>query len=273
MENLIALVQMTSTDDVQENLRKIESFVIEAHESDTRMVMLPECCGFMQKHRTQLKQTAEDFGQGRIQDALSDLAQRYSIWLLAGSIPINSNDPEKVINTCVMYNQDGQIAARYDKIHLFDVELEGGERYAESEYTAPGSELALVETPVGKFGLTVCYDLRFPEQYRALVNQGAEILTVPSAFAVPTGKAHWHTLLKSRAIENTCYVLAPAQVGQHASGRRTFGHTVAYDPWGKTLAEKTDEEGIVFVNIDPDVLKKVRKQLPSLKHQRPELFK
>ena len=273
MENLVALVQITSTDDVRENLKKIEGFVQQARQSGAKMVLLPECCGFMQKHRTQLRQTAEGFGQGMIQDALSGMAKEHSIWVLAGSVPIQSNDTEKVINTCLVYDDLGVIAGRYDKIHLFDVELEGGERYAESEYTLAGSELVVIDTPVGKMGLTICYDLRFPEHYRALVNQGAEILTVPSAFAVPTGKAHWHTLLKSRAIENTCYVLAPAQVGEHASGRRTFGHTVAYDPWGKTLAEKSDEgEGLVMVNLDPDSLSKVRNQLPSLKHQRPELF-
>ena len=227
---------MTSSDDVQENLNKIEDLVKQASEAEAKMIFLPECCGFLQKHRTQLRQTAEEFGQGKIQETLSAYAEENKIWILAGSIPVRSANPDKIFNTCVVYDQTGAVSARYDKIHLFDVELEGGERYAESEYTAAGSNLVTVATPVGRLGLTICYDLRFPEQYRSLVNQGAEILTIPSAFAVPTGKAHWHTLLKSRAIENLCFVLAPAQVGQHASGRRTYGHTIAYDPWGKTLA-------------------------------------
>ena len=271
-ENLIAAIQTSSGDDIHANLNTCAGLLSRAVDDGARVCVLPECFGFMQRSRAQLFEHAEEFGNGPIQDFLAHTAAELDAWIVAGSLPLQSPSADKVFNTLLVYNPNGEVVARYDKIFLFDVELSTSERYFESDYTAPGSSVLTVQSPVGCIGLSICYDLRFPELYRALANQGAEILVVPSAFAVTTGADHWLPLLTARAIENTCYVVAPAQVGMHNGKRRTWGHTLIIDPWGRIVSELVDGQGVITGRIDRDRLAEVRASLPSLRHRRPDLF-
>ncbi len=229
---------------------------------------LPECFALMQTSRQQLIKNAEVRGQGTIQDTMRALALETGMTLFAGSLPIQSPDAQRVYNTSVVFGPDGKLAACYDKIHLFDVQLESGEQYLESAYTLPGTRPVAVETGIGVVGLTICYDLRFPELYRMLVSMGAEILLVPSAFSPTTGPVHWESLLCARAIENCCWVIAAAQTGRHPSGRSTWGHSMVVDPWGQVIAEKKSKTGIVMVDIDRHEIIRVRRQMPCLEHRR-----
>ena len=271
-ENLIAAIQTSSGDDIHANLNTCYGLLSRAVDDGARVCVLPECFGFMQRHRAQLHEHAEKYGQGPIQDFLAKTASDLDTWIVAGSLPLRSSSAGKVFNTLLVYNSEGEAVARYDKIFLFDVELSPSERYFESDYTASGDSILAVESPAGCIGLSICYDLRFPELYRALADQGAEILVVPSAFAVTTGADHWLPLLTARAIENTCYVVAPAQVGTHNGKRKTWGHTLIIDPWGRIVSELEDGQGVITGRIDRELLAKVRASLPSLSHRRPDLF-
>ena len=221
-----------------------------------------------------MRACAEVHGDGKIQRFLAQLARRTGLWLIAGTLPIRSPDPKRVFNTALVYDDHGDNVARYDKIHLFDMDMaaDGGETHRESDYTAAGGECVLQDTPAGLVGLTVCYDLRFPELYRRLTSLGATALVAPSAFTAATGAAHWETLLRARAIENCCYVIAPAQVGSHPSGRQTHGHSVIIGPWGDILAMRERAPGVLLAEIDNRRLERVRAQLPCLSHRRPDLF-
>ncbi|OEJ66756.1 amidohydrolase [Magnetovibrio blakemorei] len=199
-------------------------------------------------------------------EAFSALAVELDIWLHAGTLAIWNGD--KIANRSFVFSPDGKIASTYDKIHMFDVDLANGESYRESATFSPGSETVLVDLPWGGLGLSTCYDVRFPYLYRALAHGGATMLAVPAAFTVPTGEAHWHVLLRARAIENGCYVFAPAQTGSHAGGRKTFGHALIIDPWGRVLADAGDEPGFIIVDIDPNLVVEARSQVPSLMHTR-----
>jgi len=268
----IAAVQTNSSDDIDHNLDVAENHITEAAKQGSDLIVLPECFAFMQKSRSQLLQNAEVDGQGKIQKFLSDTANANNVWIIGGSVPLESNTPDKVANALLVYDNRGNRVARYDKIYLFDVSLASGERYCESDYTQPGDKIEVIDSPAGKIGLSICYDLRFPELYRRLAHLGAQVLVVPSAFSYTTGQSHWLPLLRARAIENTCFVIAPAQSGIHSSGRKTWGHTVIIDPWGKVMAEMKTESGFVSADIDLNRLMNIREQLPSLLHCRPELF-
>ena len=276
----VIAIQTNSGDDIDRNLAALTEHIARACQPDnerrdetgSQVVVLPECFGLMPSSVAQLLQCAETDGEGKIQEFLSRTAKQHNVWILGGSVPMRSSDPGKITNSLLVYDNHGERVARYDKIFLFDVSLSGSERYCESDYTLPGDRVEVVDTPVGRIGLSVCYDLRFPELYRRLVRMGAEILVAPSAFAHTTGKDHWMPLLRARAIENSCYVVAPAQYGQHNKKRKTWGHTVIIDPWGNTAAELETGWGSVSSRIDPEQLRLVRQQLPSLQHCRFDLF-
>ena len=268
----LSAVQTNSSDDVAGNLAVAEQYIKQASRDGSVLVVLPECFAFMQRSRQQLLDTAEPFGVGPIQDSLTSLSAKYRIWIIAGSIPLQSDDQNKVANTLLVYDAEGSCVQRYDKIFLFDVTLANGESYRESDYTVYGNQLAVVHSPVGCIGLSICYDLRFPEMYRKLVSMGAQVLVVPSAFSSTTGRQHWLPLLQARAIENSCYVVAPAQTGVHNGKRKTWGHTVIIDPWGEVMSKLETGQGIVSAEIDLEKLNEIRAQLPSLQHTRPDLF-
>lgn len=264
---LIAVAQTTSTDDIPQNLAVAASLASEAAGDGARALFLPECFALMQTSRRQLREMAEVPGQGRIQEAVAAMAAQNRMMIFAGSLPVRSDDPARVFNTSMVFDADGVCVARYDKIHLFDVQLDSGEQYLESAYTMPGKEVVTLDTEIGVVGLSVCYDMRFPELYRELVSRGAEILLAPSAFSPTTGPAHWEPLLRARAIENFCWVIAAAQTGKHPSGRSTWGHSMVVDPWGRVTAEKAIEPGLLMVEIDRNETDRARRQMPSLQHR------
>lgn len=260
-----ALVQMVSSAHVAENLQQVEQLIKQAREEQAELVLLPENFAFMGLHETDKLQIGEVFGVGPIQEKISQLAKEFGLWIVAGTIPLKSMG-SKVRASCLVYDAQGKCAARYDKIHLFDVSVSAGEAYKESMSIERGHDLALVDTPIGKIGLTVCYDLRFPELYQLLMLKGAQLFTVPSAFTAVTGLAHWEVLLRARAIENLCYVLAANQGGRHENGRTTFGHSMVVDPWGKVLAQKEIGVGVVTAEIDLQNQQELRRNFPCLEH-------
>ncbi len=265
----VALIQTTTGRDPEANIAAIVPQIADAASDGADFVMLPETAGLMEPEPELLhaKARAEDDTTALI--AFSAAAARAGVWLLIGSLVVRSEEAGKLANRSFLVDDAGTVRARYDKIHLFDVELASGERYRESSNYRHGDRLAIVTTPWGVMGMTVCYDLRFPDQYRALAKQGAHFLSVPSAFTRPTGKAHWHTLLRARAIENGCYVFAPAQCGEHEGGRQTYGHSLIIDPWGEIIADGGETPGIIMARIDPVRVDAVRAQVPSLQHDQP----
>jgi deaminated glutathione amidase len=264
-----AVIQMNSGDDVAANLAQAEALLAQAAGEGAVLAALPENFAFMgAKERDKLAHAEAD-GEGRIQHWLAATAKRHGLWIVAGTLPIAAPDG-RVYAACSVYDMEGHRAARYDKIHLFDVDVGHGEIYRESNSIAPGvARPVAVDTPLGRLGLSVCYDLRFPELYRALVADGCTLLSVPAAFTAKTGAVHWHTLLKARAVENLCYVLAPGQCGKHPGGRSTWGHSLILDPWGDTLAEVHGEAPAIAVAIlDPNHLDAIRQRFPALSHRR-----
>ena len=268
----IAAIQMTSGDDIVANLDVAAEFVARAKREGAELIVLPECFALMPKNAARLMRCAEVHGDGLIQNFLAELSKRENVWLIAGSLPLKSDDAARVFNSSLVYDARGANVARYDKIHLFDVQLADGEHQTESAYTQAGRRCVVVDAPPAKVGLSVCYDLRFAEMYRKLTALGAQLLTVPSAFAVGTGRAHWQVLLRARAIENCCYVVAAAQVGAHDNGRNTYGHSLIAGPWGEVLAHQVDGGGVLLAEIDLRKLNTLREQLPCLTHRRDELF-
>ncbi len=206
----------------------------------------------------------EKDGAGPIQDFLSAEARRHKVWLVGGSAPLESTDPDRVRNACLVFDREGRRVARYDKIHLFGFDM-GTEKYSEEKTIEPGSAVVTVDSPYGRLGISVCYDLRFPELYRAMGE--VDMIFVPSAFTETTGKAHWDTLIRARAIENQCYVIAPAQGGYHVNGRETHGHTMIVDPWGVVLDRLPRGSGVVVAGVNPTYLAKIRRSLPALRHR------
>jgi predicted amidohydrolase len=260
----IGLIQMTSSTSVESNLMFVEQAMQQAYEEEVSLVSLPEnfaCMGFNDdKFRI-----AEHYGQGPIQEKISQLARRFKLWVIAGTIPIKTAGA-KVRSTSIVFDSHGQQVARYDKIHLFDVRVSEIEAHKESTDVEAGHDLVVVETPVGKVGLTVCYDLRFSELYQKLLFKGAELFSVPSAFTAVTGKAHWELLLRARAVENLCFVLAVNQAGHHENGRDTYGHSMVIEPWGKILVEKKIGNGLITTNVDLQRLHQLREQFPCIDH-------
>lgn len=261
----VALVQICASTKIQDNLKQVEQLLLQAQAQAADLVVLPENFAFMGLKEEDKLALAEVFGQGPIQDKLSLWARSYKIWIIAGTIPLKDKG-SKIRSACLVYDAAGLQVARYDKIHLFDVRLSATEFYEESATIAPGKELVLVDTPVGVLGLTICYDLRFPELYQQLQRKGAQLITVPSAFTAQTGKAHWEVLLRARAIENLCYILAPNQGGLHENGRQTYGHSMGIDPWGQVLAIQKEGAGVSFLDVDLDTLKQLRQQFPCNDH-------
>jgi deaminated glutathione amidase len=260
----VAAVQTVSGGDVTANLDAIEPLVAEAVAAGAQLVVLPEYFGIFGAQATDKIKVREVDGDGAQQAFLARLAQAHRIWLIGGTVPVASGDPARVRSACLVYGPDGRRVARYDKIHLFSF-ARGDERYDEGRTIEPGTEVVTVDMPCGRVGLSVCYDLRFPELYRKMGT--LSLIVVPSAFTATTGAAHWHLLLRTRAIENQCYVLAAAQGGKHPSGRRTYGHSLLIDPWGAIIAEREEGPGIVVGDIDPARLATVRAELPALAHR------
>ena len=265
----VAVVQMCSSDQLNDNLETVSSQVMIAVSKGAQMVVLPENFALMAKHSAQLLSIAETLGKGAIQDFLSTLSKKYACWIVAGSMPIKSTLDDKVYATCLVYNEMGQQVSYYHKIHLFDVDIadEKG-RYRESDTFMAGTEPVVVDTPFGVMGLSICYDLRFPELYRALLQQGAQFFVAPSAFTKLTGQAHWALLCRTRAVENTCYLIAANQGGLHNNGRSTYGHSMIVDPWGEVLSELDVSEGLIISTLKKSTLNRVRKSLPAIQHRR-----
>jgi predicted amidohydrolase len=265
----VAAIQMATGPNVSANLLETERLVREAAEAGARLVVLPENFAFMGKRDQDQLAFRERDGDGRLQRFLSSIAARYGLWLVGGTIPIETEDPAKIRGSCLVFDDHGQRVGRYDKIHLFDVSLPGtGERYQESATIQPGEDVVVIDSPFGRLGVAVCYDLRFPELFRSMVESGMEILAIPACFTALTGKAHWETLVRARAIENLAYVIAAAQGGYHISGRETHGHSMVVDPWGTVLAQVPRGTGSISCPLDLDFQASVRRNFPTLEHRR-----
>ena len=262
-----AVVQMNSQPDMDHNFEQARDLINKADQVGARFVLLPENFAFLGDFDLRMEQAGDI--SIKAEAFLKDMARKYSIYLLGGSFPVPSGNG-KNYNRSLLLNPDGEVIAKYDKIHLFDVDLEDGESYRESDFVEPGDikPVTCDSGEIGNIGLSVCYDLRFPKLYQSLTDNGAEILTVPSAFTQTTGEVHWEILLRARAIENTSYVLAPAQTGLHGPKRRTYGHSLIIDPWGKVLADAGKEVEIASAEINPERIKEVRRSIPSIKHRR-----
>lgn len=261
----IAAIQMISTPNVEENITSARRLIAKAAGEGAKLVLLPEYWPSIGRGDAEKLEQAEKYGIGPIQDFMSDIAREYGIWLIGGTLSLVSPEEKKVLNTAMVYDPQGKPVARYDKIHLFSF-ASGKEAYDESTFICGGNDVVTFEAPFGRVGLSVCYDLRFPELYRAFGE--CALMVVPAAFTYTTGKVHWEILLRARAIENQCYILAAAQGGRHETGRRTWGQTVLIDPWGEIKAELMEGEGIIIGEIEQEVLKTVREKLPALKHRR-----
>lgn len=269
MKFTAACIQPNCSDDLAENVRHVMPLVRQAGDLGARFITLPENAFLMEEHGKKLYQAAVPPEEHPGISQCRDLAKEFGAWVLVGSIPLqHPTEAGKVYNCSILINDAGDIASRYSKIHLFDVDLGGGESYRESNRYAAGEVAKLVPLPWGKLGLTICYDLRFPHLYRELAKAGAEMLAIPAAFTKVTGEAHWHTLLRARAIENGCFVFAPAQWGNHPGNRQTFGHSLIIDPWGKVLADAGDGVGVITAEIDMEQVGTVRGRIPSLTHDR-----
>jgi predicted amidohydrolase len=266
---VVAAVQLSSQDDVGANLERVSSLVSEAAQAGAEVVALPENFAFMGEEQDKRRIAELGDGSGPILGTLRDLARRARVYLVAGGMPERSADPERPYNTSFLVTPDGAIAAAYRKVHLFDVEIPNGPTHRESAATMPGAtELALADVRGVPLGMSVCYDVRFPELYRRLAIMGARIVTVPAAFTLTTGKDHWHVLLRARAIENGLFVIAPAQHGTHPKGRQTYGKSVIIDPWGDILAQHGEGQGFTLARLDFDYQDRVRAGLPCLTHRR-----
>lgn len=261
-------VQLNGRADITANLTHIAPLLAEAKQQGAQLIALPENATFIGGDDALKRDHAKTEADHPALPFFAAQAQALAVWLLGGSLTIRRADGLHY-NRSYLFAPDGKIAAQYDKIHLFDASLSGGEIYRESDLVAPGDRAVLAETPFGKIGLTICYDVRFPQLYRALAQAGAAIITVPAAFTVPTGQAHWHSLLRARAIETGCFILAPAQCSTHEGGRRTFGHSLIVDPWGSILAEAGDEPTIIYADLNLADVARVRQMLPALQHDRP----
>jgi predicted amidohydrolase len=260
----VAAVQMVSTPRVDENLRTAATLIAEAVAGGAALVALPEYFPIMGISDADKVRVREFDGHGPIQDFLAASAREHAIWLIGGSLPLSAEHPEKVLNSCLAYNPQGQRVARYDKIHLFGFR-QGDECYDESATIEAGRQVVGFATPFGRVGLSICYDLRFPELYRAL--GVTDLLVIPAAFTETTGRAHWEILLRARAIENQCYVLAVAQAGRHENGRETHGNSMLIDPWGVIVARQAKGPGVIIGELDPNRLAEVRANLPALRHR------
>ncbi len=261
----VAALQMVSTPEVMPNLGSADRLIAAAAAAGARLVALPENFYLIGRHEADKVRVREPEGEGPIQGFLAAAARRHRVWIVGGTAPISCADPGRIRSACLVFDDSGRRVARYDKMHLFRFEA-GDERYDESRTLEAGESAVAVQSPFGRLALSVCYDVRFPELYRELGDFDA--MFVPSAFTVPTGAAHWETLLRARAIENQAYVIAPAQGGLHASGRRTYGHSMIVDPWGQVLAVRPEGEGVLLAEIDTERVQEVRASLPAVANRR-----
>jgi deaminated glutathione amidase len=263
----VACLQLNAARDIAPNIAAASALIREARARGARFVLTPENTSMIEPKRQLLLEKARPEADHPGIPAFSALAAELGVWLLIGSMQIKLDDAT-CANRSFLFDDRGRIVARYDKIHMFDVDLQGGESYRESKTFRPGDRAVVADTPWGRVGLTVCYDLRFAALYRALAQAGSSFLTVPAAFTVPTGRAHWETLLRARAIETGSFVFAPAQCGEHAEGRRTYGHSLIVAPWGEILAEAGESVGIIDADIDPAKVEEARRMVPALRHDR-----
>lgn len=264
----VAAVQMTSGPDVDRNLAQARELLDEALKQNCNIVAFPENMLLLTNDAKAQRAHAQTLRRGPLIETLQEWAAEGDVWLLAGSVPVKAPGSAKIYNTSLLFTPEGEIKARYDKMHLFDVHVRGDQSYQESKTVKAGEKPVCVETPWGKLGLSICYDLRFPELYRKLAKAGADAIFVPAAFTKLTGQAHWDVLTRARAIENQCYVIAPAQTGEVHPGRECFGHARIVDPWGRVVAERNDGIGVVWADLDYAGMAKIREDLPALKHRR-----
>lgn len=264
----LACIQMTATDDVAGNIAQASAFIRQAHAAGAQLISTPENTGIMAAKGEDTLAAGKPESEHPALAAYRALAAELKTWLHIGSIGCAVPGENRIANRGFMLTPEGQIAASYDKIHMFDVDLPSGESYRESKRFRPGAEVKLVDLPWGRLGLTICYDMRFPYLYRTLAHAGAELIAVPSAFTRPTGKAHWHVLLRARAIECGAFIFAAAQCGEHPGNRKTYGHSLIVAPWGEVLADGGEEPGFVMAEIDMAEVAKARSQVPSLNHDR-----
>ena len=268
MKFTAACIQLNSQNHMDENIQSACRLIREAAEKGADLIATPENVEFISKNEEDLFASVQPEENHPALTAFCKLAQELEKFLLIGSLSVKLTDQRKIANRSFLINNNGEIIAKYDKIHLFDTSVTGGETHKESDRVVPGDKAVVAETPWGNLGMTICYDVRFPHLYRTLAQNGAGIITVPAAFTKFTGEAHWHVLLRARAIETGCYIIAPAQTGEHPSGRKTFGHSLIIDPWGKILADGGKETGVSMAEIDMEKVTSIRKQMPSLEHDR-----
>jgi len=265
----VAAIQLASGSNVSANLLETERLAEAAAKQGAQMIVLPENFAFMGSSCNDANALREEAGDGPLQTFLSQLATRLGIWIVGGTIPLEAEHAAKWRAACTVYDDQGRQVGRYDKQHLFDVNLvESDEQFIESESIEAGDRVLVLNSPVGRLGIAVCYDLRFPEIFRAMVDRGVEVIALPSAFTAITGRAHWETLVRARAIENLAYVIAAAQGGFHVASRETYGHSVVVDPWGTKLAERERGNGCVIAEIDPEFQQTTRRNFPCLDHRR-----
>ena len=263
----VACIQNTAQPDVADSMVEVRALVRRARDAGADFIATPENVAMLEPRRPRVLEKARAQHDHDALAAFADLARETGAWLLAGSLTIKV-EPERVANRSFLFDPQGDVVATYDKLHMFDVDLAGGESYRESRTYKAGDAAVLARLPWGVLGMTICYDLRFPYLYRDLAKAGADFLTIPSAFTRPTGKAHWHVLMRARAIETGCYVFAPAQCGEHAGGRKTYGHSLIVDPWGEVLADGGDEPGFIVADVDLARIAEARGMVPSLSHDR-----
>ena len=264
---LAACIQLNSKRDIELNIAEILRLVDQALELGAEFITLPECTGMMEPNRKLLKEKTPFEQDHGVLIAIRERAMESGAWILIGSLAIRLPG-NQIVNRSYLIDQKGEIAVTYDKIHMFDVQLDDGQTYRESETYKPGTEAVLTELPWGRLGLTICYDVRFAYLYRTLAQNGARFITVPSAFTKVSGEAHWHVLQRARAIETGCYIISAAQCGDHAEGRQTYGHSLIVDPWGKILADGGEETGVIVARIDPHQVENARAKIPALNHDR-----
>ena len=269
MISRVAAIQMTSGADVGRNLDAARTLLRGARQQDASVAVLPENFAFMGRGEAAKLAIAEDPGSGPIQAFLADAARQHGLWVVGGTLPIKVPGEARVAAACLVFDAEGRQVARYDKIHLFDVDVPGKlESHRESKAVRPGSQPVVVDTPAGRLGLTVCYDIRFPELFRQLLAEGAEWFSLPSAFTVPTGRAHWELLLRTRAVENLCYLVAAAQSGIHENGRETYGDSMIVETWGRIVTRLPRGTGVITAELDLDRQRRLRQDFPAVDHRR-----
>ncbi|WP_126453278.1 carbon-nitrogen hydrolase family protein [Sulfuriflexus mobilis] len=265
----IAAIQMASGPNVNSNLIEAGRLIADAVKAGAKLIVLPENFAFLGQSEADKFAHAENDGEGPMQDFLAKQAKKHAVWIVGGTVPMRGTDEKRVRQVCLLFNDQGQRVARYDKIHLFDVRIDAtGENYNESETIEPGDEVVVVDTPFGKLGIAICYDLRFPELFRRMLDEGVEIIALPSAFTAITGRAHWEPLVRARAIENLCYLIAADQGGYHVSGRETHGDSMIVDPWGQVLDRLPSGSGYIIAEVERGHVSKVRKNFPATTHRR-----